>query len=93
MPGIKARIYSFATKYCSHHKPYFYPIYDSYVHRFLVGLKQQYHFDTFNDSDLKNYERFKKVILNFQNFFNLGDYTVKQIDKYLWQAGKEYFKR
>ena len=32
MIGSKVKhFYSFASKYCSHHRPTFYPIYDSYV--------------------------------------------------------------
>lgn len=31
--GKTRRFYSFATKYCSHHKPNDYPIYDSYVEK------------------------------------------------------------
>jgi hypothetical protein len=33
--GINRKFYSFATKYCSHHKPLDYPIYDSYVDKVL----------------------------------------------------------
>ncbi len=33
--GQKRNNYSFASKYCSHHKPETYPIYDSYVDKML----------------------------------------------------------
>jgi hypothetical protein len=33
--------YSFATKYCSHHKPEMYPIYDSYVDKMLGYFKKR----------------------------------------------------
>ena len=33
-------LYSFATKYCSHHKPTIYPIYDSYVGKMLIHYKE-----------------------------------------------------
>jgi len=39
MNGGKIKnFYSFATKYCSHHKPTVYPIYDSYVDKMLMYL-------------------------------------------------------
>lgn len=34
--GRKINFYSFATKYCSHHMPTVYPIYDSYVEKLLM---------------------------------------------------------
>lgn len=33
--------YSFATKYCSHHHPTLYPIYDSYVDKLLMHFKKK----------------------------------------------------
>ena len=45
--------YSFATKYCSHHKPEEFPIFDSYVERLLMLLKKQDGFYDFCKSDLK----------------------------------------
>ena len=65
--------YSFATKYCSHHFPDVYPIYDSYVDRCLLYFKNQDNFFDFNRSDLKHYDTFKTVLLNFKKYalFNL----------------------
>ena len=34
--GVEKNFYSFATKYCSHHRPLDFPIYDSYVEKVLV---------------------------------------------------------
>lgn len=91
IPNIKSRIYSFATKYCSHHKHNDYPIYDSYVDKMLIYFRDTYHFFEFSKEDLKNYLRFKKVIIEFKNFFELHQFSIKEIDKYLWQAGKDNF--
>lgn len=33
--GVEKNFYSFATKYCSHHRPLDFPIYDSYVEKVL----------------------------------------------------------
>lgn len=90
--GKKERnFYSFATKYCSHHKPTDYPIYDSYVEKLLLALKKQDKFSDFNKKDLKHYSTYKSILIQFQEFYGLKSFNLKEIDKYLWQAGKEYF--
>ena len=89
----KKRFYSFATKYCSHHFPNFYPIYDSYVEKVLIYFNKIDKFSFFKKQDLKDYTRFKSVILDFKKFYKLDEYSIKQIDKYIWQLGKEYFPR
>lgn len=85
--------YSFATKYCSHHQPLAYPIYDSYVDRVLRYYRRRDNFSIFDDSDLKDYERFKTILMAFRSFYGLEAFTLKEIDKYIWQLGKEYFSR
>lgn len=85
--------YSFASKYCSHHKPTVYPIYDSYVDKLLMHFKKHYKFCDFKKEDLKNYPNYRKILLQFQDFFELGRFNLKEIDKYLWQAGKKYFPK
>lgn len=85
--------YSFATKYCSHHKPEIYPIYDSYVEKLLVYFKMEDKFFNFQKIDLKIYPNYREILIKFQKFYGLVDFTLKEIDKYLWQAGKQYFPR
>ena len=84
--------YSFASKYCSHHNPGTYPIYDSFVKKMLKFFRDEYHFDEFLDSELMNYPRFREILLNFRSFFGLELYTLKELDVYLWQLGKDTFK-
>ncbi len=91
--GIKKNFYSFATKYCSHHNPKDFPIYDSYVDKVLKHFKLVDGFFDFTSEDLKNYKTFKKVLLEFREFYGLKKYNLKQIDQYLWQLGKDYFKK
>lgn len=83
--------YSFATKYCSHHKPEDYPIYDSYVEKVLWYFQNKDCFSSFRKSGLKNYVVFKSVLEDFRQYYNLDKYSLKQIDQYIWQLGKEYF--
>jgi len=94
MNGGKVKnFYSFATKYCSHHQPTVYPIYDSYVEKVLIFFKKRDSFSDFSVQDLKSYSAFRKVLLDFQTFYHLEDFNLKQIDQYLWQLGKEYFPK
>jgi hypothetical protein len=44
--------YSFATKYCSHHFPEDYPIYDSFVEKMLMHFKRVDKFYKFKKDDL-----------------------------------------
>ena len=81
--GKKKYFYSFATKYCSHHDPINFPIYDSYVEKVLIYFNKKYNFSNFKKSDLKNYSKFKKILNEFKNFFNINNYSLKDINKYL----------
>ena len=85
--------YSFATKYCSHHQPLLYPIYDNYVIKVLNYFNKQDKFSKFTFQELKDYPKFKNVILDFRSFYGLDKFNLKEIDKYLWQVGKEKFPR
>jgi hypothetical protein len=83
--------YSFATKYCSHHQPENYAIYDSYVDNVLVSLNMRDKFANFKRSeDLKNYNTYMMAIKAFQQRYDL-QYSIKELDMYLWQLGKWYF--
>lgn len=94
MSGGKYRyFYSFASKYCSHHKSSIYPIYDSYVEKVLIYFRKKDNFYNFQNSDLKIYTNFKNIILGFRSFYKLEKYDIKDIDKYLWQLGKDYFPK
>ena len=88
-------IYSFATKYCSHHRSSLYPIYDSYVDillRYYRDHEKSNDF-SFSDKDLKCYSSFIQVENDFKKHFGLSYYNAKQIDKFLWQEGKKCFPR
>ena len=91
--GNVKNFYSFAIKYCSHHKPTVYPIYDSYVDKMLTYFRNKDKFDIFKNKDLKKYEQFIGILENFRKYYKLEKFDLKQIDKYLWQAGKKYFPK
>lgn len=89
--GKNKNFYSFASKYCSHHNPEEYPIYDSYVDRILRYFRKCDKFSDFKNEDLKDYVEFKKILLKFRDYYGLNEYSLKQIDQYIWQLGKKYF--
>lgn len=91
--GVNKNFYSFATKYCSHHNPLEYPIYDSYVDKVLNYFKNKDKFSNFTKDDLKDYPHFKNIILSFRKYYGLEEYNLKEIDKYLWQLGRDYFPK
>lgn len=87
--------YSFASKYCAHHNPDAFCIYDSFVGKVLrelrrtdAGFKAKV---PFTNADLEDYPRFVEVIKGFREYYGLGQYTLRNIDHYLWLLGKDYF--
>lgn len=90
---VKKNFYSFATKYCSHHNKNDYPIFDSYVDKVLRHFRNRNNDFKFKNDELKNYARFIEIIKEFQSLYGLEQYTLKEIDKYLWQLGKKFFNR
>lgn len=91
--GKERVLYSFASKYCSHHNPLDYPIYDSYVDKVLRYFRNRDCFSSFGDKNLKDYISYKGVLIDFRKYYGLDAYNLKQLDKYLWLLGKEYFPK
>ena len=89
---VKRFFYSFATKYCSHHQPEEFPIYDKFVKEMLVYFKSKEKFATFKNDDLKDYSTFKTIIHQFRQFFKLEQFSLRQLDLYLWILGRELEK-
>lgn len=90
---LNKRFYSFATKYCSHHNPDSFPIYDNYVDRVLRYFRKKDHFADFKNKDLKDYVLFYDILNKFARYYSIEEYSLKDLDRYLWQIGKEYFQR
>ena len=90
---LNKRFYSFASKYCSHHNPDAFPIFDNYVSRVLIHFKKQDKFAKFTHEDLRDYIKFNEVLDEFAKFYNLEEFSKKELDMYLWQLGKKYFAK
>ena len=91
--GKQKNFYSFATKYCSHHFPKTFPIYDSYVEKVLIYFQKKDKISKLKKEDLKDYKIFKKSLIQFKKFYNIDEYNLKDIDRYIWQLGKDYFPK
>ena len=99
MKGKLWKFYSFSSKYCSHHNPTDFPIYDAYVGKALMYFKDckdinGKSFAKFSAKEIKeDYEVFYDVITAFRRAYGLEAYTLKQIDRYLWLLGKRFFPK
>lgn len=71
--GKEKCFYSFATKYCSHHFPNDFPIYDSFVEKCLMYFKKKDKFYNFAKEDLKDYAKFKNILLHFKKYYNIDE--------------------
>lgn len=81
--GKKKYFYSFASKYCSHHNQMEFPIYDSYVDVVLRHFRKVDKFYNFKNDDLKDYCKFKNILLKFREYYSLQEFSLKELDKYL----------
>jgi hypothetical protein len=90
--GKRRRNYSFATKYCSFHRPEVYPIYDSLVVGILHALlKQGEEFDAGVrvENWRVDYALWHRSITRFRAYYDLEEFSLRDVDKYLWSLAKE----
>jgi hypothetical protein len=89
--GNGRKEWSFATKYCSWHCPEAYPIWDSRVRGYLLKLRRQtrHVFLGTNPELWSKYEEFRRIITDLRDHYNLGNVSVKDLDKFLYRHGKE----
>ena len=45
----------------------------------------------FKNEDLKEYAKFKEILLKFQKIYGIEKYSLKQLDRYIWLLGKNKF--
>lgn len=84
--GKKYNFYSFATKYACEVEPYQYPFYDNYVSRALNDLQEKFNFTSkFTQTDLRDYTKYKNIVYDFREFFQLHNFSMQDICRYLWQ--------
>ncbi len=79
--------YSFATKYCSFHRPESYPIFDSRVKEYLWRPRNEGGLRRFQQQVLWNYTELKIIINELRDQYGLRDFSYKQIDAFLYLEG------
>lgn len=89
----KKYFYSFASKFCSNHRPEVFPIYDSYVDKMLSYFGGRDRFFKFTKSELRDYRRFVPIVQAFRSHYRLTEFSLREIDTYLWLEGKRCFTR
>ena len=92
--GKEKNFYSFASKYCSHHKPDLYPIYDYYVAEVVIYYRNKDQFANFKRNDLREYSKFVEIIRKYKVHYNLDKkYSLRDIDIFLWRIGRAVFPK
>lgn len=91
LKGKAWNFYSFASKYCSHHEPDGFPIYDSFVEKMLKHYRKVDKFEMFRNAELKHYPRFIEIIESLRTFYGVDDFSLRELDIFLWLAGKDSF--
>jgi hypothetical protein len=91
MNGKTRNFYSFASKYCSHHAPDAFPIYDSFVEKMLKHYRKTDEFEKFRNDELKNYPRFIEIIGGLRKYYRVDKFSLRELDIFLWLAGKDSF--
>jgi hypothetical protein len=80
--------WSFATKYASWHRPLSYPIWDTRVRAYLLWLQEEHDFNKdFGVDDWWKYGMFRKAISGLRTQYGLEEFSFKDLDKFMWQAG------
>jgi len=59
----------------------------------LMSFKRKDDFFRFKKGNLREYTMYREILIRFREFYGLEKFSLKQIDKYLWQAGKKYFPK
>jgi hypothetical protein len=82
------RYYSFATKYCTWHRPDLYCMWDGNMDRALWHYQERYRFSDFKRYK-PNYEYpvLRRVVGEFRATFGLESINFKGIDQFLWRMG------
>ncbi len=101
---INSHCFSFATKYCFHsYKALYdedfknpYPIYDKFVNYMLSYFKDR--IPQLNIGKIKKFNNLPNLVSSIKSLIIYleeqgGKYTFRDIDHYLWVAGKFYFEK
>jgi hypothetical protein len=85
--GTRRQYFSFATKFCSWHNQEAYAIYDLNVWEALDAYRAKDGRFAFRNPECDDYAGFLTIVRRFQKSYDLEDYSLKNIDKFLWRVG------
>jgi hypothetical protein len=87
--GLNRIEYSFASKFCSRHKPEQYPIWDSRARRYLLWVRRRSSlaFMGKNPDLWDHYSEYVEMINSLRSHYHLAC-SVRDLDKFLYQHGK-----
>ena len=92
-PGkITKNCFSLASKFCGYHKPEEYPMYNEYTEEILKYYRDKDGFSKFSDEDIRDYVKYKGIIMDFRKFYNLEKYDFLKLGQYMAQLGREFFE-
>lgn len=95
--GKEFRFYSFATKYCYYHNNELFPLYDRYLENIIWEFKKNENasgfkfFSDFKREDLKEYSKYINILNSFKQAFKLTEFSIRELDIFLWSYGKEWW--
>ncbi len=84
--GKERNFYSFATKYCHFSNPKCYPIYDQYVEKAIMKLREGDYIQFRNQNDLHDPQTFRDIIYQIIQKSGLDSY--QKVDRALWRYGQ-----
>ena len=79
---------SFSSKYIHFLSNRKTPIYDSYIWIVMIGYLKQKNHAKYNFNPPESYAIFYEIFTLFKDLFGLGSYSNYDVDKFLWQYGK-----
>lgn len=80
---------SFASKYVHFLSDKTIPIYDSYIWIIVKGYLGQNGISKMSFANPKTYKEFYEIFSLFKSEFNLDEFSNYELDKFLWQFGRE----
>jgi len=88
--GTSTNQKSFASKYCAIHQNDKFAIRDGLVCDVLRYFRDTDGFATFGDPTKCSYVKFKEIVEQFIDFYGLGKFNFRQVDRYMWVLAKRY---
>lgn len=93
--------FSFASKYCAFHNPKDYAMYDRHAASVLYYFTKMKDSTMFTDARIEayaavlksDYKVYYETLCEFITRFSLQDFSLRDLDHYLWYTGAELLKK